>query len=97
MRTLLKVLIPVEAGNKGVTDGSLPRVVQQTLEMWKPEAAYFYTENGMRAAIFVVDLQDSSQIPAIAEPFFMTLNAQVSAAPVMNAHDLRNGLEKIAR
>jgi hypothetical protein len=44
MRTMLKISIPVTTGNKAVQDGSLPRVMQTTLEALKPEAAYFFPD-----------------------------------------------------
>ena len=59
----------------------------------KPEAAYFYPENGKRACLMVFDMKDPSQIPVIAERFFMELNAEVTLTPVMNADDLKKGLE----
>jgi len=34
------------------------------------------------------------RVPVISEPFFMGLNADVSYAPVMNADELKAGLEK---
>jgi hypothetical protein len=37
-------------------------------------------------------MHDSSQIPALAEPFFMGFNAEVRLTPVMNLDDLQNGL-----
>jgi hypothetical protein len=97
MRTLLKVTIPVEAGNKGVQDGTIQKVVGETMERLRPESAYFFAEDGKRAAIFVFDLKDSSDIPSIAEPFFSGINASVEFTPVMNADDLKKGLEKAGR
>jgi hypothetical protein len=97
MRTLLKVTIPVEAGNKGVQDGTIQKVMAETMERLRPESAYFFTENGMRAAIFVFDLKDSSDIPSIAEPFFSGVNASVQFTPVMNADDLKKGLERVSK
>lgn len=97
MRTLLKITVPVEAGNKALQDGSLPRLVHNTLEALHPEAAYFCTEAGQRAAFMVFDLKDPAEIPVIAEPLFLGLNAQVEFLPVMNAQDLQNGLTKLPR
>jgi hypothetical protein len=94
MRTMLKVSIPVEAGNRAIKDGSLPRIVGEALENLKPEAAYFFADNGKRTALMVFDMKDASEIPAIAERFFMGLDAEVDYRPVMNAEDLKKGLEK---
>ena len=96
MRTLLKFQFPVEAANQGIKDGTLPRTVEGFIQQHKPEAAYFFAEEGLRTALFVFDLKDTSDIPSIAEPFFMTLNAAVSATPVMNAEDLKTGLGRLA-
>ena len=38
--------------------------------------------------MLVVDLQDASQIPAIAEPWFIGFNAAVEFHPAMVAKDL---------
>ena len=87
MRTLLKVSLDVEAGNKGAKDGTIARVIGSVSEMIKPEASYFLTEKGKRTAYFFFDLKDPSQIPQIAEPFFMALNAEVDFTPVMNQEE----------
>jgi hypothetical protein len=42
----------------------------------------------------VFDLKDPSEIPANAETFFQNLNAKVEFSPVMNADELKIGLEK---
>lgn len=95
MRTLMKMSIPVEGGNAAIKDGSLPKVLQGLLDAVKPEAAYFYTEDGQRAAIIVFDMQNPSQIPSICEPAFQGVNASIELFPVMNRDDLKAGLEKL--
>jgi hypothetical protein len=97
MRMMLKVTIPVEAGNQAVKDGTLPRVMQNTTERLKPEAAYFLAEDGKRTALFFFNMQDVSQVPAIAEPLFMGMNASVTMVPVMNGDDLQKGLAEAAK
>jgi len=97
MRTLLKVSIPVKSGNKTIKDGTLPKTIQELSEAIRPEAAYFYAENGKRTALFVFDMKDPSQIPAVAEPLFMNLEASVDFWPLMNEADLKAGLEKWAK
>ncbi len=97
MRMMLKVTIPVEAGNKANKDGSLARAMQGTAERLKPEAAYFLPDDGSRTALFFFNMQDASQIPGIVEPLFMGLNASVAMSPVMNADDLQKGLAEAAK
>ena len=95
MRTILKVSMPVEKANQAIKDGGLPRTMTSFMDEHKPEAAYFYAENGRRTALFVFDLKDTAQSPSVAERFFMSLNAEVTFAPVMNAADLKKGLEML--
>jgi len=93
MRTLLKITMDVVAANKAIADGSLPKMMQSTMERLKPEASYFTAMDGCRTCLMVFDLKDPSEIPGIAEPFFMGLSAKVEMSPVMNADDLKKGLE----
>ena len=97
MRVRLKIQMPVESGNKAVRDGQLAKLMETTLATLKPEAAYFFAEDGKRTAEMFLDLKDVSQIPAIVEPFFMGVNASVDVTPVMNADDLRAGLKQAAK
>ncbi len=97
MRTMLKISVPTTSGNRAITEGSLPRVIQQAMETLKPEAAYFYAERGRRTSIMIFDLKDPTQIPAVSEPFFMGLDAEIELTPVMNAQDLQAGLAHIMR
>jgi hypothetical protein len=95
MRTMIRITMPVEAGNKGIQEGTLQKTIMEALERLKPEAAYFLPDRGLRSALFVADLKDPSDIPGIVEPFFSKLNAAVELIPVMNAEDLKKGLAKI--
>src|SRR6266581_8417735 len=88
MRFLLKVNIPVESGNTAAKAGKLGETIQSILADLKPEAVYFTDDNGQRTAFIFLDMQDASQIPAIAEPWFLAFNAGVEIHPAMNAADL---------
>ena len=95
MRTMLRWTVPVEKGNDAIKDGSLMQIIESMLEDLNPEAAYFFTKDGKRAGEIVFDMTDPSQIPQIAEPLFMSVNAAVEFLPVMNADDLRRALENV--
>lgn len=88
MRFVLKVSIPVETGNAHVKAGKLGEVIQSILADIKPEAAYFTEMEGKRTGLIVVNLNDPSQIPATAEPFFLALNAEVGFHAAMVPEDL---------
>lgn len=96
MRTLIRITPDVDKGNAAVTGGNLGRIIQQTMEKLHPEAAYFFADGGRRTATFVCDLADQADIPMIAEPWFLELNAKVEFFPCMNAEDLKRGLDKVA-
>jgi len=95
MRMLLKVTIPVEAGNRLVHEGKLGTTIQGILGELKPEAAYFVEDDGERTAFIVVNMDEASQIPAVAEPFFLAMNARVEIHPAMTAADLSKAATSI--
>ena len=88
MRFLVKVEMPVERANAHVREGVLGKKIRAILEEQKPEAAYFVAYNGKRTGFLVLNLQEPSQIPAIAEPWFLTFNASIEATPAMTPEDL---------
>jgi len=98
MRMMMQFSIPVEAGNHAARTGAFGPAFQSILEALKPEAAYFgAVAGGERGGIIVFDMKDTSEIPGIAEQFFLGFNAKVTFSPVMNAQDLANaapGIEK---
>jgi len=88
MRFLLKVNIPVETGNAAARAGKLGETIQAILGDLKPEAAYFTDDNGQRTGLLFLDMEDASQIPAIAEPWLLSFNAAIEFHPVMRPEDL---------
>jgi hypothetical protein len=88
MRFLVKVNIPVESGNASAKAGKLGSTIQSILADLKPEAVYFTDSNGQRAGYIFFDMHDASQIPAIAEPWFLAFNAAIEIHPVMIPDDL---------
>jgi hypothetical protein len=92
MRMMLKITFPTDTANSAFKDGSFSKLLEATMSKLKPEAAYFLSNNGCRCAMVFFDMQDSSEIPSIAEPLFLGLNVQVEFEPVMNLTDLQKGL-----
>ena len=97
MRMMLRISMPTDGSNRALKDGLVAKLVQQTVEALRPESCYFGPEGGQRTAYFFFDMKDSSQMPAIAEPWYLATNALIDIQPVMNADELRAGLEKIPR
>ena len=96
MRFLVKVNIPVEAGNKAVKDGTLGKTIQKILQEQKPEAAYFVAENGQRCGYLILNMESASKIPSIAEPWFLAFNASIEMKPAMLIEDLQKAGQDIA-
>jgi hypothetical protein len=91
---MMKVTIPTADGNAGVKNEVLPKTFGAFMEQWKPEAAYFIAENGCRTGLLFFDLKDATDIPSVAEPFFLNLNATIEITPAMDASDMKAGVEK---
>ena len=88
MQFMVTVIWDIEKGNQLARTGKLGSTVQGILEDTKPRAAYFPAAEGHRSAILFVDLEDASQMPAVAEPWFLALDATVEFQPVMLPEDL---------
>lgn len=97
MRFLLKVNMPVEAGNAAARAGKLGETVEAILAEQKPEAAYFTDDKGQRTGYLFLEMKDASQIPAIAEPWFLAFNASIEFHPVMTPADLAKAGPAIAK
>jgi hypothetical protein len=96
MRMMMKMQMDTEAGSRAIADGSLPQLMQETLGRLNPEAAYFGPEDGIRTAFIVFDLKDPSELPALTEPLFSNLKANIRMFPVMNREDLETGLGRLS-
>ena len=88
MRFMITCRIPVERGNELARAGTLGSTIQSIMEELKPEAAYFTDIEGGRGGYIIVNMDDASQIPALAEPLFLGLGATIQVHPVMTPEDL---------
>jgi hypothetical protein len=96
MRMMMKVKMDVEAASAAIKDGSLPKMMGETMERLRPEAAYFGPEDGKRTAFIVFDMDDPSQLPSLTEPLFSQAKASIDIFPVMDREDLEKGLQEVA-
>jgi hypothetical protein len=85
---LLHVEFPLEPFNTAVRDGTAGQKVQKILDAIKPEAAYFSEHQGKRGATLVVNVNNSSDVPSLAEPWFLTFNAHCQFRIAMTPEDL---------
>ena len=98
MRLLMNVVLPHEPFNTAVRNGSAGETIGRILEANKPEAVYFTEQDGHRGATLVVNVGDSSEIPALAEPWFLNFNADCKFRIAMTAEDLqRAGLQELGK
>ena len=98
MRVMMIASFPIEPFNAAVRDGSAGAKMQKILAAQKPEAAYFMDYGGKRTGVLILDLANASQIPALAEPWFLLFHATIEIHPVMTPADLAGaGLEKLGK
>lgn len=88
MKFLVKVQWDTEVGNKLQKAGKIGPMIESILSDLKPEAAYFTADAGKRGCLLVVDMKDASQMPAVAEPWFLAVNATVEFSPAMTPEDI---------
>jgi hypothetical protein len=88
MRFMITCRIPLEKANELAKTGSLDATIQSILEELKPEAAYFSEIEGGRSRYMVVNVDDASQISAIAETLFLRLGAAIQVHRVMVPEEL---------
>ena len=96
MRMLLRATIPTVAGNASIKDGSMTENLGSILGDAKPEAVYFYVENGRRTCMIIFEMNDVSQLPAVVEPWFLSMGADITLLPVMNSDDFEKAGPSIA-
>ncbi len=98
MRMLLHAKIPHEEFKAALRDGSVEKKMKQILEEAKAEAVYFTEYGGRRGAIMIVNINDPSEVPKYAEPWFLSFNADVEFHIAMTPEELgRSGLEELKK
>jgi hypothetical protein len=96
MRMMLRAVVDTEAGTEALRNGTMAKLIEQTVQQLHPEAAYFLTsDDGHRSCVMVFDLDDPSRIPAVSEPFYQGGAEKVTLQPCMNLDDLQRGLGQL--
>ena len=62
--------------------------MKKILDDAKPEAAYFGERDGKRGGVLIVDVAKPSDVPRLAEPWFLSFNAEVKFRVAMTPEDL---------
>jgi hypothetical protein len=91
MRFMISARVPTERANALMKDGTFTQTLQSIMEDLKPEAAYFTDVDGARGGYFIVNMDDPSELPAMAEPLFHGLGATIQVHLVMTPGDLQRG------
>lgn len=98
MRMLMHAKFDHAKFNAAVKAGTLGQTIQRILADTKPEAAYFTNYDGRRGAILVVNVNDPSEIPAMAEPWFILFEADVQFHVVISPEEIaRADIDKLAK
>jgi len=92
MRTLMQVKFPTLKATEAMQAERMPKELDALVQELKPEATYFYADEGHRSALIVFDLKETAQMPAISERLF-EMDARINFSPVMNLQELKKGLE----
>jgi hypothetical protein len=88
MRMMMMVEFPLEPFNAAVRNGTAGPTMKKILDDAKPEAAYFGERDGKRGGILIVNVAKPSDVPRLAEPWFLKFNAEVKFRVVMSPDDL---------
>lgn len=98
MRMLMIVSLPHAKFNAAVKDGTAGAKLGKILDALKPESAYFADAHGQRTGYLVVNCPDASKIPSLAEPWFLTFEADVHLHACMTPDDLKHaGLDALGK
>lgn len=97
MKMLVNVTWPIEPFNTMVRNGTAGEIIGRVIDDIKPESIYFTELDGNRGAVMVVDVAEASDIPSIAEPWFLNFEAICEFRIAMTPDDLmKSDLTKIA-
>jgi hypothetical protein len=89
MRILMTAKFPNEPFNSMIREGRVEEIMDEIMENQRPETAYFTEINGQRGCIALFNMNDQSQLPGLAEPYFLNFNAECHFSVAMTVEDLK--------
>jgi hypothetical protein len=89
MKMLIHVKFPHKEFNDYVKDGTIRQKLMKIMDELKPDPVYFTEHWGHRGAIMIVDVPSPSDVPKIAEPWFLIFNADVELRVAMTLDELQ--------
>jgi|SRR5581483_4742392 len=88
MKFIVRATIPVDAGNDMVRSGpAMQQLIDKVMGDVRPESAYFCVEAGQRTVYLIVNVEKTSELPRVAEPFWLALSCDVEFIPCMSQED----------
>jgi len=94
---LVNVVFPAEPFNSLVREGKAGEVIGRIVEDIKPESIYFTDHEGNRGAVMLINIPEASDVPSIAEPWYLHFEAFCEFKIAMTPEDLMKAdLGKIA-
>jgi hypothetical protein len=89
MKFLAKVTLSTEAGNALCRDKDMHRKMDAIMSDVRPESVYFGADSGNRTMFCIVNVDNGHDLPRVAEPFWLGLNATVDFTPVLTAEEFK--------
>ncbi len=97
MKMLVNVTFPIEPFNAMVKNGTVGHILGRIIDDIKPETIHFTEQDGCRAAVMVLEIANASDIPSIAEPWFLNFKAICEFRIAMTPEDfMKSDLSKLA-
>lgn len=98
MKILFRITFPVQRFNELARNGTVGQKLAAIVEATKPESIYFTGSQSGRGAVAVYDFADGSQVPGVAEPWFLTFDAQIEYSVAISGQEMAKGnLDEIVK
>lgn len=95
MKYLITARISNDAYRNLVSNGKLMERLNRLMEEIKPEA-FFFAANGKRTNYIIIDADNPTELPSVAEALYLGMDAEVEFEPILTPDDIAKiDLQKI--